>query len=149
MKIEIYCDGACRGNQNKENLGSWGAWLKCGEKEKEIYGVVENTTNNMMELTACIEALKCIKNLNAEIIVYTDSQYVFSGITQWIEGWKKKNWRNSNKKLVLNADLWKELDCLKSKFKNLKFEKVTGHSGNYGNEKADYLCNLALDNYKK
>ncbi|MBX2848415.1 MAG: ribonuclease HI, partial [Acidiferrobacterales bacterium] len=106
-KVEIYTDGACRGNPGP---GGWGALLLYGDEKKEIYGGEDNTTNNRMELMAAIEALTALKR-GCDLTLYTDSQYVRKGITEWIENWKKRNWQTAAKKPVKNADLWKELDA--------------------------------------
>lgn len=143
--IEIYTDGACRGNQNENNIGAWGVYLKCDDKVKELSGNTKNTTNNIMELTACIEGLKAIKNKKIKTKVYLDSAYVLNGITSWIKNWKNKGWRTSNKKQVLNKEFWIELDNLKSKFTDIEFIKVKGHSDNFGNIQADRLCNESMD----
>ena len=144
-KIIIYCDGGCRGNQNKENVGGYGFTLRYKQHYREGSGGEINTTNNKMELKANIEALKCLKQFDIPVEVYVDSAYVLNGITSWIEGWKKKNWRKSDKKPVENKELWIELDNLKAKFKDIKWIKVKGHSGEDGNERADELCNLEMD----
>ena len=143
--IKLYADGGCRGNSNKENKGGWGVYLEYGEATKELKGGEINTTNNKMELTALIEGLKAIKNKDLPIEVYLDSAYVLNGITSWISNWKTKGWKTASGKAVLNQELWMELDLEKSKFKNIKFIKVKGHSGNYGNEIGDRLCNEFMD----
>lgn len=127
--IEIYTDGACSGNPGP---GGFAAILLFGEKKKIISGFEKHTTNNRMELKAVIEGLKAIKKKDYPVIVYTDSTYVQKGITQWLENWKKRDWKN-----VKNSDLWKTLDKLKSQFKHLTFIHVKGHSGNPLNELAD------------
>jgi len=134
--IIIYTDGACSGNPGK---GGWGAVLKCGKHEKEIYGSSEETTNNKMELQAVIEALKCLKE-KCEVEIYTDSVYVKNGITDWIKNWKLNGWKNSQKKPVKNIELWKNLDAEVSKHK-IEWFWVKGHDGNEMNEKADKLAN--------
>ena len=139
--INIYTDGACRGNPGP---GGWGALLECGEYKKEIKGSSPLTTNNIMELTAVIEAIKLIKNPSL-IIITTDSTYVKNGITEWIHNWKLKGWKTSNKKPVKNKNLWQELDNL-SKDHDIKWTWIKGHSGHYGNERADQLANDAIDN---
>lgn len=144
--IKIYTDGGCRGNQSDKNIGAWGAYLVCGDKEKKISGFEENTTNNRMELKGAIEGLKCV-NPKFYVELYLDSNYVLQGLDSWINNWKKNNWKTSTKKDVLNKDLWIELDEIKSKFTNIKLIKVKGHSGNYGNEVADKLCNDEMDKY--
>lgn len=145
-KIIVYCDGGCRGNQVKENIGSWAYTLECDGRRKKDSGVVYNTTNNKMELQAVIEALKSIKKKDFEVIVHLDSNYVLQGITSWMHNWKKKNWRKADKKPVENKELWIELDNLKNEFTNINFVKVRGHDGEVGNERVDELCNLAMDN---
>ena len=107
-KVEIFTDGACKGNPGP---GGWGAILRYGTTEKEIYGASKNTTNNIMELTAVIESLKNLKK-PCELIITTDSKYVKNGITEWIHNWKKNGWRTAAKKEVKNKELWIELDCL-------------------------------------
>lgn len=136
-KLVIYTDGACKGNPG---LGGWGAILQYGKHKKEIYGFAVETTNNRMELTAAIEALKQITR-HCVIDLYTDSQYVQKGITTWIHGWKKKNWKD-----VKNPDLWQSLDQV-ALGKNITWHWVRGHDGNEGNERADELANQAISEY--
>ena len=138
--INIYTDGACRGNPGP---GGWGAILECGDYKKEIYGGAMLTTNNIMELTAVIEALKIIKK-ESKIIITTDSKYVKNGITDWINNWKVKGWKTANKKPVKNKELWIQLDELKN-MHDIKWEWVKGHAGHPGNEKADELANKGID----
>ena len=142
--IKIYTDGACRGNPGP---GGWGAILICENYKKEIYGGSLLTTNNIMELTAVIEALKKLK-FPSTISVITDSKYVKDGITKWIYNWKEKNWKTANKKNVKNKDLWVELDVLVQKH-IVKWEWVKGHSGHPENERADYLANKGIDTLYK
>lgn len=144
-RLEIYCDGGCRGNQTEKNVGGWGAYLVWGEHEKELFGGERNTTNNKMELMGAIEGLRAIKNKNVPVDVYVDSAYVLNGITQWIFGWMKKGWVNSKKEPVANKELWQELLAEKKKFPDITFHKVKGHSTNTGNNKADELANRAMD----
>lgn len=144
-KIIIYADGGCRGNQNKENIGGWGAILKYQGKIKEIRGNTINTTNNIMEMTACIEAIKIIETNDIPIELYVDSQYVCNGLNKWIHNWKKKGWKTSSKKPVKNKNLWIELDKLVSSFSDIKVLKVKGHAGIELNERADELVNIAMD----
>jgi len=141
--VEVYTDGACSGNPGP---GGWGALLLYGDHEKEITGGAFDTTNNRMELTAAIEALKILKR-SCEIHVYTDSTYVRDGITKWIEGWKAKGWRNSAKKPVKNADLWQALDLAVAKH-DIDWRWVKGHAGDPGNERADALANQGMAIYK-
>ena len=138
--VIIYTDGACRGNPGP---GGWGVLIKYGELSKQLYGGDISTTNNKMELTAAIMALKEIKE-PCEIILYTDSKYVLQGIEEWIHNWKKRGWRGANKKPVKNIDLWKELDELRDEH-NIKWNWVKGHSGDPGNETADMLANRGID----
>jgi ribonuclease HI len=138
--VIIYTDGACRGNPGP---GGWGVLVEYGELSKQLYGGDVSTTNNKMELTAAIMALKEIKE-PCEIILYTDSKYVLQGIEEWIHNWKKRGWRGANKKPVKNIDLWKELDELRDKH-NIKWNWVKGHSGDPGNETADMLANRGID----
>ncbi len=133
-KLIIYTDGACKGNPG---IGGWGAILMYGDKVKEIYGYAPETTNNRMELSAVIEALKVIKR-SCPITIFTDSQYVKRGITEWIDGWIKKNWKN-----VKNVDLWQELYPLSKQY-DIDWQWVRGHNGDKYNERADELANLAI-----
>jgi ribonuclease HI len=138
--INIYTDGACRGNPGP---GGWGALLEYNGHTKKIYGSSALTTNNIMELTAVIESLKII-NKQSEIIITTDSTYVKNGITKWIHNWKLKGWKTASKKPVKNKSLWKELDSL-SKQHTIQWEWVRGHTGHPGNEEADLLANKGID----
>ena len=138
--INIYTDGACRGNPGP---GGWGALLIYQKSEKELYGFSPETTNNIMELSAVIEALKSIKR-KCPIIITTDSNYVKNGIKEWNHSWKKNHWKTANKKPVKNKELWIELDSL-CKLYDIKWEWVKGHSGHPGNERADSLANKAID----
>lgn len=138
--VIIYTDGACRGNPGP---GGWGVLIKYKEHSKEMYGGDASTTNNKMELTAAIEALKEIKE-PCEIILYTDSKYVLMGIEEWIHNWKKRGWKGSNRKPVKNIELWKKLDELRDKH-TIKWNWVKGHSGDPGNETADMLANRGID----
>lgn len=145
MKLEIYTDGGCRGNQTDNNVGGWGAYLVYGVNTTTIKGHRRNTTNNVMELVAVIEALKRLKSTDKETVVYSDSAYVVNGITNWINGWIAKGWINSQKKPVENKELWQELYTLKQRFNNIEFVKVKGHRDNIGNNRADALCNEAMN----
>ena len=139
-KITIYTDGACSGNPG---IGGWGAILLYQDHRKEIYGGDKYTTNNKMELMAVIEALSALKKENCDIEIYTDSQYVKKGITEWLFGWKRNNWKNSKKQEVLNRDLWEKLDVLTSKH-NIEWFWVKGHNNNELNERADELARLGI-----
>ena len=137
--ILIYTDGACKGNPGP---GGWGALLVCGEKEREIFGGEPSTTNNRMELTAVIEALMAIRE-RAPITIYTDSQYVQKGITEWLAGWRARGWKTAAKKPVKNADLWQRLSELSEGF-DIDWRWVRGHAGHPGNERADALANRGV-----
>ena len=136
IKVTIYTDGACSGNPGP---GGWGAVLMCNGNIKEISGYNKNTTNNIMEITAVVEALKLLK-YECEVEIYSDSAYVVNAFNQkWIENWKKNNWKNSNKGDVKNKELWEELDKLVSEHK-VKFIKVKGHADNKWNNRCDELA---------
>ena len=137
--VEIYADGACKGNPGP---GGWGAWLQYDGKEKSMHGGEAITTNNRMELTAVIRALEVLKR-PCSVKIYTDSVYVQKGMTEWIISWKLRNWRTSDKKPVKNDDLWKALDARASQHK-IEWIWVKGHAGNMGNEKADALANQGV-----
>jgi ribonuclease HI len=140
--IKIYCDGACSGNQNKNNIGGWGALLIFNEKVKKINGGEKNTTNQRMELTACIKALEEIKSTKYPIEIYTDSAYLYNCIQQkWYEKWEQNGWKNSKKLPIENKDLWEKLLNLIKKY-NPTFIKVKGHSGDKYNDEADKLANI-------
>ncbi len=137
--VEIYTDGACKGNPG---IGGWGAWLQYKGKEKSIFGGEEGTTNNRMEMTAVIRALETLKSPR-DVKIYTDSSYVQKGMSEWLKGWKAKNWRTANKKPVKNDDLWKLLDELANQHQ-VEWIWVRGHNGNVGNERADELANQGV-----
>lgn len=139
--IEIYTDGACRGNPG---VGGWGTIIHYLDTSKELFGGSHETTNNQMEMQAVIEGLKALKE-PCNITLYTDSKYVMDGITNWIHGWKQNDWKTANKKPVKNKELWQELDGLVSKH-NIEWKWVKGHAGIPGNERADELANLGIDN---
>ena len=138
-KVTIYTDGACKGNPGP---GGWGALLEYGERQREINGFEAETTNNRMELTAAIQALRTLKR-PCSVELYTDSQYVRRGITEWIGGWKKNGWRTAGKKAVKNQDLWQMLDHELHRHQ-VEWHWVKGHAGDPGNEKADALANEAI-----
>jgi len=140
-KVEVFTDGACRGNPGP---GGWGALLRYGDKEKTICGGEKETTNNRMELMAAIEGLKALKGA-CEVHLTTDSTYVRKGITEWIHGWKKNGWKNSQKKPVKNADLWMLLEEEAGRHHEVQWHWVKGHSGHRENEIADELANLGLE----
>ncbi len=137
--IEIYADGACKGNPGP---GGWGAWLQHNSSEKSICGGEHNTTNNRMEMTAVIRALEALNRVS-KVRIYTDSVYVQKGMTEWLAGWKARNWRTADKKPVKNDDLWKMLDTLASGHE-IEWIWVKGHAGNAGNERADALANQGV-----
>ena len=134
--VEIYTDGACKGNPGP---GGWGVILLHGKSEKELFGGEATTTNNRMELTAVIEGLGALKR-RSRVRVYTDSQYVQKGISEWIHAWKKRGWRTADRKPVKNDDLWRRLDEL-ARGHEVEWHWVRGHAGHPENERADQLAN--------
>jgi len=138
--VDIYTDGACRGNPGP---GGWGAILMSGGRERELSGAESATTNNRMELLAVIHALAALKR-QVRARVYTDSQYVRLGMTEWLAGWKARGWRTADRKAVKNQDLWERLDELAASHE-IEWHWVKGHSGNPGNERCDALANAAID----
>lgn len=143
-KITIYTDGACKGNPGP---GGWGAWLRWGTHEKELWGGEPLTTNNRMELTAVIEALSALKRAS-RIELHTDSQYVRQGITAWIHQWKQRGWLTADRKPVKNVDLWQRLDALAAAHE-VQWRWVKGHAGDPGNERADALANRGAEAQKQ
>ncbi|PLA74790.1 ribonuclease HI [Hydrogenovibrio sp. SC-1] len=141
--VEIFTDGGCRGNPG---IGGWGALLRFGEVEKELSGSAMDTTNNRMELTAAIEALKALTR-PCKVVLTTDSQYVKNGINQWMPNWKRNNWKTAAKKPVKNQDLWQALDAALSTHE-VDWQWVKGHSGHAENERVDALANAAMDALK-
>jgi ribonuclease HI len=139
-KVEIYTDGACRGNPGP---GGWGVLMLTADKERELSGGESETTNNRMELMAAIEGLSALKR-PCEVILYTDSTYVLKGINDWIDSWKSRGWKTSAKKPVKNEDLWRALDAAVGRHE-IEWKWVKGHSGIAGNERADQLANLGLE----
>ena len=138
--VEIYTDGACKGNPG---VGGWGAILRFGGTERELFGGVANTTNNRMEMTAVIEALRVLSR-SCDAIVFTDSSYVQKGISEWIHGWKRNGWKTADRKPVKNADLWQTLDELAAGHK-IEWRWVRGHAGHPENERADLLANRGVE----
>ena len=139
MKVEIYTDGACKGNPGP---GGWGALLRFGVHQKELYGGEADTTNNRMELLAAIEGLKALTR-PCEVRLTTDSSYVKNGISQWLAGWKRNGWRTASKQPVKNQDLWQALDEQVQRHQ-VEWCWVKGHSGHPDNERADALANLGV-----
>lgn len=139
-KVVIYTDGACRGNPGP---GGWGAVLRYGDMERELFGGELETTNNRMELLAAIEALKAL-NTPCSVDLTTDSVYVKNGITTWLDGWKKKGWKTAARQPVKNVDLWQALDE-QNRRHQVRWHWVKGHSGHAGNERADQLANRGID----
>jgi ribonuclease HI len=139
--VEAFTDGACRGNPGP---GGWGVLLRARDgRTKELHGGAADTTNNRMELTAAIEALKSLKR-RCSVALYTDSTYVRNGITQWLPGWRARGWRTADKKPVKNQDLWEALAELAAKH-DVEWHWVKGHAGHDGNERADALANRGVD----
>ncbi len=139
-RVEIYTDGACRGNPGP---GGWGATLESGEHFRELSGAEADTTNNRMELTAVIRALEALKR-RAVVTVHTDSEYVRRGITEWLPNWKARDWKTTDRKPVKNRDLWERLDELAAGH-DIDWRWVKGHSGVPGNERVDALATTAID----
>jgi ribonuclease HI len=138
--VDIYTDGACSGNPG---AGGWGAILRHGEREKELFGYDPATTNNRMEMTAVIEALRSLKR-PTPVRVHTDSQYVQKGMTEWIHGWKRRGWKTAGKDPVKNEDLWRTLDTLAAAHQ-VEWLWVKGHAGHPENERADELARRGIE----
>jgi len=138
--VEVYADGACKGNPGP---GGWGVLLRAGGRERELHGGEPATTNNRMELTAVIRALESLEG-RRRVRLYTDSQYVQKGITEWIHDWKRRGWRTADKKPVKNVDLWMRLDEL-ARGHEVEWHWVRGHAGHPENERADALANKGID----
>lgn len=142
--IEAYTDGACKGNPG---VGGWGVLLVRGEQRKELFGGEPLTTNNRMELTAVIRALEALRR-RCSIRVHTDSQYVQKGITAWVRDWKRRGWKTAERKPVKNIDLWTRLDELAAQH-DVEWVWVRGHAGHAGNEHADRLANLGVEEVRR
>ncbi|MFO1227488.1 ribonuclease HI [Roseateles sp.] len=141
--VIVYTDGACKGNPGP---GGWGAWLQSNGHEKELFGGERGTTNNRMELTAVIEALASLKR-SCDVVIYTDSEYVRKGMTEWIANWMRRGWKTADGKPVKNADLWQRLDALR-KLHHVDWRWVKGHAGDPGNERADALANRGVESLR-
>ncbi|MGB5621462.1 MAG: ribonuclease HI [Gammaproteobacteria bacterium] len=139
-RVVIYTDGACRGNPGP---GGWGAVLRCNGRDKELFGGEADTTNNRMELTAAIRGLEALKR-HCEVDLFTDSEYLRLGITQWMKNWKKRGWKTASRKPVKNQDLWQALDAEAARH-DVRWHWVKGHAGDEGNEWADELANRGID----
>lgn len=139
-EVEIYTDGACRGNPGP---GGWGVVMVSGKHRKEMFGGEAETTNNRMELTAVIKALQALKR-PCSVVLHTDSQYVKKGITEWIHSWKAKGWKTAAKQPVKNTDLWQALDAVQAQHE-ITWQWIKGHAGHPGNERADELANQGTD----
>jgi ribonuclease HI len=139
IQVEIYTDGACKGNPGP---GGWGALLRYNGQEKELFGGARDTTNNRMELTAVICGLQALTR-PCRVVVYTDSQYVKNGISEWIHNWKKRGWKTASKEPVKNADLWQALDAERGRH-DVEWRWVKGHAGHEFNERADALANRGV-----
>jgi ribonuclease HI len=143
-KVEIWADGACKGNPGP---GGWGALLRFGGNQKEIFGGEPLTTNNRMELMAVIQALTHLKR-RCDVIVHTDSQYVQLGMTDWLAGWIRRGWKTASKQPVKNEDLWRRIAALAAEHR-VEWRWVRGHAGDPGNERADQLANLGIASLRK
>ena len=141
--VEIWTDGACKGNPGP---GGWGALLRSGTKERELFGGARNTTNNRMELIAVIEALTALKR-PCDVVLHTDSQYVKLGITEWIKQWERRGWKTADRKPVKNVELWQQLDQQVRRHR-IEWRWVRGHSGDPGNERADALANRGVEKFQ-
>lgn len=139
-KVEIFTDGACRGNPGP---GGWGAILRSGDHEKELYGAEAQTTNNRMELMAAIRALEALKR-PCQVVLTTDSEYLRKGITEWLPQWKRRGWRTADKKPLKNLELWQTLEAAAGRHE-IEWRWVRGHTGHPENERADQLANRAID----
>jgi ribonuclease HI len=144
--IEIYTDGACKGNPGP---GGWGVLLRSGATTKELFGGEAQTTNNRMELMAVIQALEALKR-PCHVLLHADSQYVLKGINEWLAGWKAKGWKTASKQPVKNVDLWQRLDALVAQGGHqIEWRWVKGHDGDPGNERADWLANQGVEQARR
>lgn len=148
-RINVFVDGAARNNGSENAIGAWAFVMDFNGKKSEVAKAIPKITNNQGEMMAIIMALKTLKILDCQdrmIEIFSDSAYCINGITDWVHGWIRKGWINSKKQPVENKELWQEMYNLRSEFTNLSFTKVKGHADNVGNNRADYLCNRAMDN---
>ncbi len=144
--IIVHCDGACSNNQQRRNRGGWGAVLRCGDRVRELSGAEADTTNNRMELTACIRALEAIRRPDLSVEVRTDSAYLCNAVNQrWLARWQRNGWKTAARKPVENRDLWERLIVLLASFRRVRFVKVKGHSDIPDNERADELARRAAE----
>jgi len=143
-EVLIYTDGACKGNPGP---GGWGVILNYKEKVKEMYGGDPETTNNRMELMAAIQAFEALKK-PCRVKINTDSKYVLQGITEWMPSWKKRGWKTASKAQVKNEDLWRRLDAAIGQHE-VNWHWIKGHSGNIGNDRADALANIGIDELRR
>lgn len=141
--VEMWTDGACKGNPG---VGGWGAWMRFGDQEKELWGGEAATTNNRMELTAVIEGLRALKR-PCRVTLHVDSTYVMNGLTKWLPGWKRNGWLTGDKKPVKNKELWQALDTEVQRH-HVTWVWVKGHAGDPGNERADGLANRGVDDVR-
>jgi ribonuclease HI len=139
-QVTMYTDGACKGNPG---AGGWGVLLRHGDSEKELFGGELLTTNNRMELTAVVQGLRSLKKA-CDVAIYTDSQYVHKGITEWLPAWRRRGWLTADRKPVKNADLWQALEAAAAAHR-VRWHWVRGHSGHEGNERADRLANRGVE----
>ncbi|PFG37831.1 RNase HI [Flavimobilis soli] len=138
--VEMWTDGACKGNPGS---GGWGAWMRAGSHERELWGGEAHTTNNRMELMAVIQGLRAL-NRPCQVTLHVDSSYVMNGMTKWLAGWKRNGWRTGDKKPVKNKELWQELEAEVARH-DVRWIWVKGHAGDPGNERADQLANRGVD----
>ncbi len=140
--VEIFTDGACKGNPGP---GGWGAWLQFSDSDRELWGGEQSTTNNRMEMRAVIEALSALEH-PCLVTLHVDSQYVLKGMTEWLPGWKARGWKTATRSPVKNVDLWQRLDALvNAGMHTIEWRWVRGHAGHPGNERADQLANRGVD----
>lgn len=147
--VEVYTDGGIDKNGQENNIGTWAFTLKYKDNYYEESGVILNTTNNICELTAILKALRKLKNPNIPVVIYSDSKYSISALTEWYSGWLRKGWRTSDGKLVKNKELIQEIKVVMDVFRDVKLLWVRGHNGNMSNERVDELCTLTRNQFLK